>query len=124
VLLTPVRAPKANVYAERWVRTVRAECLDWLLLVGRGHLERALRFCVQHDNGHRPHRALGLQAPDQPAGLTVVGEFRRGRVHRRRSAARVPASCMNAFAHLQGATPPATRPRLTTHTHNSLSARL
>jgi putative transposase len=40
VLLTPVRAPKANAYAERWVRTVRAECLDWLLILGRGHLER------------------------------------------------------------------------------------
>ena len=43
VLVTPVRAPKANAYAERWVRTVRAECLDWLLIVGRGHLEQVLR---------------------------------------------------------------------------------
>ncbi|HZC99150.1 MAG TPA: helix-turn-helix domain-containing protein [Actinomycetes bacterium] len=43
VLLTPVRAPNANAYAERWVRTVRSECLDWLLIVGRGHLDRVLR---------------------------------------------------------------------------------
>ena len=43
VLMTPVRAPKANAHAERWVRTVGAECLDWLLIVGRGHLERILR---------------------------------------------------------------------------------
>jgi hypothetical protein len=39
VLVAPVRAPKANAYAERWVRTVRTECLDWLLIVGRGHLD-------------------------------------------------------------------------------------
>jgi putative transposase len=43
VLVTPVRAPTANAYAERWVGTVRAECLDWLLVVGRGHLERTSR---------------------------------------------------------------------------------
>jgi hypothetical protein len=42
VLVTPVRAPKANAFAERWGRTVRAECLDWLLIVGRGHLEQVL----------------------------------------------------------------------------------
>jgi putative transposase len=83
VLLTPVRAPKANAYAERWVRTVRAECLDWLLIVGRGHLERILRVYVRHYNEHRPHRALGLQPPDQPAGLTVDAEDQQGRVSRR-----------------------------------------
>ena len=76
VVVTPVRAPKANAYAERWVRTVRAECLDWLLIVGRSHLEQILRADVQRYNGHRPHRALGLAAPDPPAGLTVVGEDR------------------------------------------------
>jgi transposase InsO family protein len=83
VLMTPVRAPKANAYAERWVRTVRAECLDWLLIVGRGHLERILRVYVRHYNEHRPHRALGLQPPDQPAGLTVAAEDQQGTVSRR-----------------------------------------
>jgi putative transposase len=83
VLVTPVRAPKANVYAERWVRTVRTECLDWLLIVGRSHLEQVLRVYVQHYNGHRPHRALGFAAPDPRAGLSVVGEDRQGRVRRR-----------------------------------------
>jgi putative transposase len=83
VLLTPVQAPNANAYAERWIRTVRAECLDWLLIVGRGHLEQVLRVYVQHYNAHRPHRALGLQPPDQPAGLTVVAEDQQGRVSRR-----------------------------------------
>jgi putative transposase len=64
VLLTPVQAPNANAHAERWIRTVRAECLDWLLIVGRGHLEQVLRVYVQHYNVHHAHRALGLQPPD------------------------------------------------------------
>jgi transposase InsO family protein len=83
VLVTPVRAPQANAYAERWVRTVRAECLDWLLIVGRGHLEQVLRTYVQHYNRHRPHRALGLQPPEPPARLTILGEDDQGVVHRR-----------------------------------------
>ncbi|MDP9208480.1 MAG: integrase core domain-containing protein [Actinomycetota bacterium] len=83
VVVTPVRAPTANAYAERWVGTVRAECLDWLLIVGRGHLEQVLRVYVEHYNQHRPHRALGLEAPDQPARLTVVGKGQPGVVHRR-----------------------------------------
>jgi len=82
VLVTPVRAPRANAYAERWVRTVRAECLDWLLIVGRGHLEQVLRVYVEDYNRYRPHRALGLAAPDPRAGLEVVGEDRQGRVRR------------------------------------------
>jgi transposase InsO family protein len=83
VLLTPVRAPKANAYAERWVRTVRAECLDWLLIVGRGHLERILRVYVEHYNAHRPHRALRLEPPLCQSGLTAVGEDQPARVQRR-----------------------------------------
>jgi putative transposase len=83
VLLTPMQAPRANAHAERWVRTVRTECLDWLLIVSRGHLEQVLRVYVRHYNGHRPHRALVLQPPDQPGGLTVVGKEHQGRVHRR-----------------------------------------
>jgi putative transposase len=75
--------PRANGYAERWVRTVRAECLDWLLIVGRGDLEQVLRVYVQHNNGHRPHRALGYAAPDPPARLTTLGEDDRGTVQRR-----------------------------------------
>jgi putative transposase len=81
VLVTPVRAPTAN--AERWVGTVRAECLDWLLIVGRGHLEQVLRVYVEHYNRHRPHRALQLEAPDRPARLPVVGEGQEGGVLRR-----------------------------------------
>jgi putative transposase len=50
VLVTPARAPQANASAERWVETVRAECLDWLLVAGRRHLEQVLRVYVQHYN--------------------------------------------------------------------------
>ena len=83
VVLTPVQAPRAIAYAERWVPTVRAECLDWLLIVDRGNLERILRVYVQHYNEHRPHRALVHRSPDQPAGLTVVAEDQQGSVSRR-----------------------------------------
>jgi hypothetical protein len=55
VLLTPVQAPKANAHAERWIRTVRVECLDWLLIVGRGRLEQVLRVYVEH---YLRHEAL------------------------------------------------------------------
>jgi putative transposase len=68
VIQTPVRAPKANVVAERFVGTVRRECLDWLLIANRRHLQHVLREFVDHYNRHRPHRALGLTlpGPDQP----------------------------------------------------------
>jgi putative transposase len=83
VVLTPLQAPNANAHAERWIPTVRAECLDWLLIMGRGHLEQVLRVDVEHYNRHRAHRALQLQAPDPAAGLTIVDEGRDGSVHRR-----------------------------------------
>jgi putative transposase len=82
VILTPVQAPNANAFAERWVGTVRAECLDWLLIVGRRHLEQVLRVYIEHYNGHRPHRALRLGSPDPPAGSDAIHEAREGRVHR------------------------------------------
>jgi putative transposase len=75
VPVTPVQAPNANAYAERWIRTVRAECLDWLLIMSRGHLEQALRIYVEHYNRHRPHRAPGLEPPGPSAGLTPLGRL-------------------------------------------------
>jgi putative transposase len=83
VVLTPVQAPTANAYAERWVATIRAECLDWLLIVGRDHLEQVLRIYVGHYNRHRPHRALGLQAPEPTGKPTVLGTDQPGSVRRR-----------------------------------------
>ena len=72
VIRTPVRAPNANAYAERWVRTVRADCLDHLLIVGRRHLECVLRVYVRHYNAHRAHRALGLAPPDRSTPVDLV----------------------------------------------------
>jgi putative transposase len=67
VIRTPIRAPNANAFAERWIETLRAECLDWLLILGPGHLDRVLRIYIQHYNRQRPHRALELRAPEADA---------------------------------------------------------
>jgi putative transposase len=64
IIKSPVRAPKANAIAERFVRTVRAECLDWLLIINQRQLERVLRIFVDHYNSHRPHRSLNLAPPE------------------------------------------------------------
>lgn len=84
IIRTPIRSPKANAVAERFVRTARSECLDWLLILNRRHLERVLRVFVQHYNGHRPHRALNLKPPDpeQPT-LMLASLIRSGDVTRR-----------------------------------------
>jgi hypothetical protein len=62
-LKIPPRAPRANAYAERWVRTVRAECLDWVLVRNRRHLERVLASYLGHYNTARPHRGIDLDVP-------------------------------------------------------------
>jgi putative transposase len=71
VVKTPVRAPRANAIAERFVRTVRVECLDWLLIVNRRHLERVLRVYFDHYNIHRrsssSHRNLESHRRQRPA---------------------------------------------------------
>jgi putative transposase len=63
IIRTPFRAPEANGVAERFVRTVRSECLDWLLIRDQQHLEQVLAVFVDHYTGHRPHRALDLTPP-------------------------------------------------------------
>jgi putative transposase len=59
----PPRAPRANAYAERWVRTVRSECLDWTLVWNRAHLQRVLTTYLRHYNMARPHRGINLEVP-------------------------------------------------------------
>jgi putative transposase len=65
----PPRSPKANAYAERFVRTARTEVTDRMLIVGERHLRRTLNEYARHYNGRRPHRSLDLQPPrsDRPA---------------------------------------------------------
>jgi transposase InsO family protein len=70
VVRTPVQAPRANAYAERWVRTLRRECLDSILILGRRHLQRIVIDYTRHYNHHRPHRGLRQRAPTrEPAPL-------------------------------------------------------
>jgi transposase InsO family protein len=64
IIQTPIQAPEANGIAERFVRTVRSECLDWLLIGGAWHLERALAVFIEHYNSHRAHRSLELAPPN------------------------------------------------------------
>ncbi len=64
VIRTPIRASNANAFAERWIETLRAEGLDWLLILGPRHLDRILRIYVQHYNRRRPHRGLELRVPE------------------------------------------------------------
>jgi putative transposase len=71
VIRTPIRAPNANAHAERVIETIRAECLDWTLILGRRHLDRTLRTSVEHYNRGRPHRALALASPLAEASITV-----------------------------------------------------
>jgi putative transposase len=94
VIHTPIRAPRANAHAERFVRTVRAECLDWLLILGRRHLECVLRTYTIHYNRQRPHRALALLSPeaidgtDPPAAGTIKRhDLLGGLIHEYRTAA-------------------------------------
>jgi putative transposase len=63
VIRTPIRAPNANAHAERVIETIRAECLDWSLILGRRHLDQTLQTYALHYNRRRPHRALALAPP-------------------------------------------------------------
>jgi putative transposase len=79
VIHTPIRAPQANAYAERFVRSIRAEGLDWLLILGRRHLERVLRVYTAQYNRERPHRGLALLPPEpaNAAGPPTAGKIER-----------------------------------------------
>jgi len=80
VLRIPPRAFRANAYAERWVRTVRSECLDWILIFNHTRLQKILDAYVAHYNTGRPHRGLHLDipAPSLPGGR--VGDSDAGQV--------------------------------------------
>jgi transposase InsO family protein len=71
VIRTPVQAPNANAHMEHWIGSVRRECLDRLLIVGRHQLEHVLRVYVKHYNRQRPHRSLDLKPPESTACSAV-----------------------------------------------------
>jgi putative transposase len=77
VIKTPVRAPRANAFAERFVRTVRHEVLDLTLVLGTRHMDRILWRYAEHYNAQRPHRGLGLRTPagtfERPISPEVPG---------------------------------------------------
>jgi putative transposase len=82
IVLTPIRAPNANAFCERWVGTLRAECLDWTIILGRGHLDRILRIYIHRYNQARPHRGLALETPIGGSS-TSGGDLRAANVRRR-----------------------------------------
>jgi putative transposase len=71
VIKTPVRSPRANSYAERFVGTLRRECLDHMLILGEGHLRNVLAEFARHYNGHRPHQGLQQEPPLRQPGRAV-----------------------------------------------------
>ncbi|TMV00320.1 transposase [Streptomyces sp. DASNCL29] len=64
VIPTPPQSPRSNAFAERWIRTARAECTDCLLITGERHLRIVLTQYAEHWNAGRAHRSLDLRAPD------------------------------------------------------------
>ncbi len=81
MIRTPVRAPRANAVAERFVKTVRVECMDRVLVLTRRHLERVLGRYIRHYNGQRPHRGLQLATPEPRP--PVIRPARPERIRRR-----------------------------------------
>ena len=83
IIRTPVRAPRANAITERFIGTLRRECLDHLLITGPRHLDLVLREYVQHFNVHRPHRSLHQHPPAgaaPPRSGATVRPLRRDRL--------------------------------------------
>jgi transposase InsO family protein len=74
IIRTPIRAPSANAFAERFVGTVRRECLDRMLIFHRRQLEQVLTQYLGHCNQHRPHRSLDQQTPLSLGREPVLGE--------------------------------------------------
>jgi putative transposase len=77
IIRTPVRTPRANAIAERFVGTIRRELLDRILIVNRRHAAAVLQQYARHYNDHRPHRALGQAAPTRPLPHHTTTEIRR-----------------------------------------------
>jgi hypothetical protein len=84
VLLTPPQAPRANAFAERWVRTARRECLDRVLIYNTRHLLAVLGEYLAHYNGHRPHQGRRQRPPDRDTLPPPATDLSAIRVRRRK----------------------------------------
>ena len=84
VLLTPPQAPRANAFAERWVRTIRRECLDRILIYNTRHLLAVLGEYLAHYNEHRPHQGRGQRSPGHDTFPAAVADLNAVRVRRRK----------------------------------------
>ena len=82
IVKSPPRSPRANCYAERWVRTVRAECTDRMLIYDEAHLRAVLQTYVRHYNGHRPHQSRQQRPPDhdESAVISLDGSLQRRKI--------------------------------------------
>ena len=82
IIKTPVRSPRANSFAERFVGTLRRECLDHVLVLGEQHLRKILAEYARHYNGHRPHQSLHQRPPQHQSGraIDMTGRIERSRV--------------------------------------------
>lgn len=76
IIRMPYRAPNANAFAERWVRTVREECLNKLLIVNQAHLRRVMQEFVAYHNSARPHQGIDQQIPTPHTALVSSGPVR------------------------------------------------
>jgi putative transposase len=77
VVRTPFRAPRANAYAERWVRSVREACLEQVIVLNQSHLAYILREYKRYFNHARPHQGIDQQIPYPPAKLLTQGRLGR-----------------------------------------------
>ncbi|MFL7838770.1 MAG: integrase core domain-containing protein [Candidatus Promineifilaceae bacterium] len=80
VIHTPLQAPDANAYAERWVRTVREECLDHLLIMNQSHLKRVLDIYINYYELSRPHQGLDQHTPIPREHIPFSGRVRKREV--------------------------------------------
>ena len=80
IVTIPYRAPRANAFAERWVRSVRGECLDRILIVNERHLHRVLKEYIEYYNQARPHQGIGQQIPISGPERSTVGPIHRRNV--------------------------------------------
>jgi putative transposase len=76
-MLTPSRAPNANAYAERWVRSVREECLDQVVIINERHMTQVLTEYAQYDHRARPHQGIAPQIPDSSNHQSGQGPVQR-----------------------------------------------